>query len=440
MLNQAVQVEVVALGLVAHLAHALGAHELEVAADLRDHAAELVEGGGHEGRHLAGGAGLAQRAPRRAVVLDAVVPLVVHEDLLAEVLLDGVLALRHLGPGALGRHAAGGVGRLLALGVAAATALLHVGVALGLLGGGLLVHLALGHLLGLHDLVGRLHRLGLGVLALVAFLVLVALCALGLDLVLGGAVGLDELLHDRRHEGRHLHGLVLVERVEVGLAVVLLALGVVGLLGLLLLGLFRERVGDSPAPGLQDVVDQRVDAGGHAGGVTHRGAVGLDLGDEGDGPLAGLAHVGRHRLERRLAVHGGHHDGVDHLAHLGQVTGRGAGLLAAGEGLLLDEVHVAADTRVGPADQGLDALALDDVEDVARQRGRREQRVELREVALAAPLGLGRGLRERALPGAHAAPSPYLASSSATVSGISSRVKRYVPNSMRAAPCAAATL
>ena len=406
-LHQAVQVEVVALALVAHLPHALGAHQLEVAADLGDHAAVLVEGGGHERGHLTGGPRLAQGAPRRPVVLDAVVPLVVHEDLLAKVLLGLVLALRHVRARALGGHAARGVDLVLALGVAGAAALLHVGVALALLGGGVLIHLALGHLLGLHHLVGRLHRLGLGVVALVALLLGVALHILGLDLVLGLALGLDQLLHDRRHEGRHLHGLVLIQRVEVHLAGVLLALGrLLGRPGLLLHGLVGERLGDAPAPGLHHLVDHRVDARRHARGVGNGGALLLHVHQQGDRALAGLAHVGGHVVERRVARHGRHHHGVDHLTHLGQVSGRGAHLLAALQRLRLDQVHVAADARVRAPDERLDALALDDVEDVARQRRRREHAVELGQVALATPLGLGGGRGERRLAGAHRAPIP----------------------------------
>ena len=50
---------------------------------------------------------------------------------------------------------------------------------------------------------------------------------LRLDLVLGVALLLHQFFHHRRHEGRHLHGLVLVERIDVDIADVLLALGVV---------------------------------------------------------------------------------------------------------------------------------------------------------------------------------------------------------------------
>ena len=86
-LDQPVGVEVVALAPGSASCAALGAHQLEVAPDLADDAAELVEGGGDEALLGARLAVLAERAPGGAVVLDLVVPLVVVEDLLAEVLL-----------------------------------------------------------------------------------------------------------------------------------------------------------------------------------------------------------------------------------------------------------------------------------------------------------------------------------------------------------------
>src|SRR6185437_6186296 len=95
----------------------------EVAPDLADDAAELVEGGGDEALLGACGALLAQRAPGRAVVLDLVVPLVVVEDLLAEVVVLAIgLDLGHLGQ-------AGGLRRL-------AAALGVVGAPVGGLAGG----------------------------------------------------------------------------------------------------------------------------------------------------------------------------------------------------------------------------------------------------------------------------------------------------------------
>jgi hypothetical protein len=133
-LDQPVGVEVVAVLLVAHLAQRLGAHQLEVAPDLGHDAPELVEGRRDEPLLRARLAVLGEDAPGRPVVLDLVVPFVVVEDPLAEVLLVGLrLDVGHLGKARLG----GGV-RAPALGVVRAPVGGARGRLLVALGGGLL--------------------------------------------------------------------------------------------------------------------------------------------------------------------------------------------------------------------------------------------------------------------------------------------------------------
>ena len=86
--------------------------------------------------------------------------------------------LRHLRARAIGCLAASALGVVVTLGIAAPATLLTLLRILGLLGGGVLVGLTGRSLLGLHHVVGFLGRCSLGVIALIAVLVLIALDAL----------------------------------------------------------------------------------------------------------------------------------------------------------------------------------------------------------------------------------------------------------------------
>src|SRR5205823_4572314 len=151
----------------------------------------------------AGRARLAQRAPAGAVVLDLVVPLVVGEDLLAEVLLLVVVVLhqRQLGQPLLQRRAAAALG------------VVHARVG-GAAGWGLFVRRLAG---GLHRLVvvadPALHLGGDHLAVRRRLLALLGRARLGLarDAGLGRLLLLalaHELLHDRGHEGGKLERLV----------------------------------------------------------------------------------------------------------------------------------------------------------------------------------------------------------------------------------------
>ena len=145
-----------------------------------------------------------------------------------------------------------------------------------------------------------------------------------------------------------------------------------------------------PAGVGQALVDQAVEPAGQGGGVADARALVLDGGEHRDrlddqvlGGLGDLGAVGgepERVLEQRL------HDrlGVRERHQLGAALGAGG----------LDEGLVAADARVGAPDRGVDAVALDDVEEVARQPRLGEELVEPGEVGL----GGGPG-RHRATPG-----------------------------------------
>jgi hypothetical protein len=69
---------------------------------------------------------------------------------------------------------------------------------------------------------------------------------------------------------------------------------------------------------------------------------------------------------------------LDHRLGVAEASQLGAALGAGG----LDQGPVAPDARVGAPDGGVDAVALDDVEEVARQRRLGEELVEAGEVGL----------------------------------------------------------
>jgi hypothetical protein len=357
----------------AHLAQRLGAHELEVAPDLGDHAAELVEGGRDEALLGARLAVLGEHAPGRPVVLDLVVPLVVVEDPLAEVLL----VLLGLDVGHIGQPLLGGRVRAAALGVVRAAVRGARGRVLVALGGGLLGDLVGGALAGL-GLAGA-HRL-VQVLALAGLLAGVgavgALVLRDLDLARRGGVAgrAHQLLHHRRHEGGKLELLVVLDAPAARGRL----LGVAGLGGRSVGGR-RGVVGAKRAAGVgQALVDQPVQLAGQGRRVADARRRLLDgaqhpgrLHDQGLGGRREVGRLGR-QAERVLQQRLDNRLGVAEAGQLGPALGAGG----------LDQGHVAADARVGAPDGGVDPVALDDVEQVARQPRLGEQVVEAGEVGL----------------------------------------------------------
>ena len=131
------------------------------------------------------------------------------------------------------------------------------------------------------------------------------------------------------------------------------------------------------------LVDQAVEVPGEHGGVADPGLGRLDGAEHRHGPV----DEGLGRRRQPLAV-GRQAEGVlkerlDHRLGVGEGGQLGPVLGARG----LDHGHVAADPRVGPADGGIDAVALDDVEQVAGQGRLGEERVEAGEVGLEGPQG-----------------------------------------------------
>jgi hypothetical protein len=243
--------------------------------------------------------------------------------------------------------------------------------------------LALGlGLAGAHRLLG-LGRLGVLGLALGARPVGVRRRAVGVGLGLA-----DHLLHDRGHEGRHLERLVVLGAAGAGGRGGLL-LGRVALARAAVLG--RRVIGalGQPAAGVgQPVVDQLVEPGGQLGRARDARALALDVGEQPDRAADHRAGAGRDAVQVRAHAERVLQQRLDHRLGVAEV-GDGRPALGAGD---LDQAHVLDDARIGAPDQGVDPVALDDVEEVAGERRLGEERVEARQVGLGvAKCAHGRG-------------------------------------------------